>query len=209
MQNKNDEIRDKILRFLYRVHGAARGPKGVAIGIREIQKALKEYEIKSSEVNSNLDYLIQKDWIKKVIEQRTFTTKRGTTQQAEKITYKISYIGIDRLEGASTYKIDSSFSKINITNINGVTVIGSGNVVNSKFTDLSRFLSELERNINETKELNEEEKLNILADIGSIQNQLSKPKPNFDVIKTIWKGVEKAVTVGGFAQLVAQIGHLL
>lgn len=205
MTNPNDDIRDRILRHLYSVHGRARGPKGVAVGIRDLQRNMKEHGIKQADTNSNLDYLLQKGWAKKVVERRTFTTKGGTTQDRETTRYKISDIGIDRLEGASMYRREESFSRINVTNIHGVTVIGTGNVVNAELTDLSRTLSELEKAVTESGSLSDEEKLNVVADLGTIQSQLSKPKPHGNIIRNIWSGIKKVLTAAEFAEFVTKI----
>lgn len=104
MANPNDEIRDKILRHLYEVHRRARGPRGVGIGIRDLQTALRAQGVKQADLVANLDYLVQKGWVRETVEQRTFRTKGGTTQVSERRTYKISDIGIDKLEGASFYR---------------------------------------------------------------------------------------------------------
>jgi hypothetical protein len=85
MANPNDAIRDAVLRFLYERHRRAKSPKSAGLKIRDIQKAMRErHGYKQQDVASNLDYLIQKGWVREVIEDRTFTTKAGTTQQAER-----------------------------------------------------------------------------------------------------------------------------
>ncbi|MHA2213834.1 MAG: hypothetical protein ACW992_11800, partial [Candidatus Thorarchaeota archaeon] len=164
--NPNDAIRDAIIRYLYDRHSKARGPKAVAVKISDIQKEMKKSGYKQGETNSNLDYLIQKGWVREVVSQRTFTTSKGTTQQAESRTYKISDIGIDKLEEASVYRRPVPHPNINIVNVKGVTIIGNGNVVNTELTDLSRALKELEEEIIESPDLKDEEKLDIVADIG-------------------------------------------
>lgn len=213
MANLNDAIRDAILRYLYEVHQNARGPKSVAIGIRDLQSAMKAIGISQKEVNSNLDYLVQKGWVAKIEERKTFKTKGGTVQESISTTYKISDVGIDSLEGASAYQREEHFSHINITNIKGVTVVGSGNIVNTELTDLSNTLSEIEAALSGSDKLSEEEKLNAIADIGTIQTQLSKPEPKKSIIKEAWEGVEVAVTAAGFTDLLqkgaALIGPLL
>lgn len=209
MANPNDKVRDTILRYLYCVHQSARGPKAVAVGIRNLQSAMKKKSFKQQEVNSNLDYLLQKGWVAKIEERRTFTTARGTTQESISTKYKISDIGIDRLEGASTYRRHEHFSNVNITNVRGVTVVGSGNVVNTELTDLSNALSELEAKISEAENVSEEEKLNAIADIGTIQTQLSKPHPNKRIIRDVWACIEKSVTFASFSELALKIGKLI
>ena len=209
MANPNDKIRDDILRYMYHIHQRARGPKGVAMGIRDLQKEMKKQGIKQNAVIANLDYLLQKGWVAKIEERRTFTTPGGTTQESVSTKYNISDVGIDSLEGASTYQRKEHFSNINITNIRGVTVLGSGNVVNTELTDLANALSELEAKVAQTDKLTEEEKLNTIADIGTIQTQLSKPYPKQSIIKDAWSGIEMAVTTAGFVELIQKVGGFI
>lgn len=209
--NPEDVIRDAILRYLYRVHKSARSPKSAAKGIREIQSALKKsHGLKQQEVGSNLDYLCQKKWVAIVTEDRTFQTTKGTTQSAERTTYKISDIGIDRLEHASLFRNTGSKMKgVNITNVNGVTVVGDGNVVNTSFTDLSRSLDELKSAISLTNDISNQEKLNATADIDTLQAQLQKPSPNSSIISQLWNAIEVSVTVADFAELMQRISGLI
>jgi hypothetical protein len=206
--NPNDAIRDAILRFLYSRHQKAKSPKSAAIGVRDLQADMKNQGFKQQVVASNLDYLVQKGWVREVVEARTFTTPRGTTQTAERRTYKISDIGIDKLEAASTYERDVS-RRVNITNIKGVTVVGSGNVVNTAFTDLSGVLDELRNEVLSSDRVSDEEKLNLAADIDALQSQLQKPEPNRGVVKSLWEGIEKAANLGGAGALASRAGHLL
>jgi hypothetical protein len=209
MANPNDVIRDSILRHLYTVHQNARGPKGVAIGIRDLQRAMKIASFQQKEVNSNLDYLIQKGWVALIEEKKTYRTPGGTTQESISIKYKISDVGIDRLEGASAYQREHNYSNINITNIKGVTVVGSGNVVNRDLTDLSNVLNDIESALLSSNELNEEQKLNAISDIGAIQSQLSKPEPNRNILKEAWKFVSTTVTAASFVELMQKASELI
>lgn len=209
MANPNDRIRDAILRYLYHVHQNARGPKAVAIGIRDLHSGMKKQGFKQKEVSSNLDYLLQKGWVAKIEEHKTFTTPGGTVQESVSTKYKISDVGIDRLEGASTYQRQEHFSNINITNIRGVTVLGSGNVVNTELTDLANALSELEVALSQSDKLSEEEKLNAIADIGTIQTQLSKPNPKRSIVKDAWSAIEIAVTAAGFTELIHKVAAFI
>src|SRR5271165_4713598 len=104
MANPNDAIRDFVLRHLYATHQKARSPRTAGLLISDLTKALKPLGYKQQVVASNLDYLVQKGWVREVVDQRSFTTPRGTPQSAERRTYKISDSGIDRLESASMYK---------------------------------------------------------------------------------------------------------
>jgi len=209
MANSNDVIRDAILRHLYTVHQNARGPKGVAIGIRNLQRAMKTVGFNQKEVNSNLDYLLQKGWVAIIEEKKTYRTPGGTTQESISTKYKISDVGIDRLEGASTYQREHNLSNINITNIKGVTVVGSGNVVNTDLTDLSNILHDIESALLSSSEITEEQKLNAVSDLGAMQSQLSKPEPNKSILKEAWKGVSATVTAAGFVELLQKASEII
>ena len=186
-----------ILRHLYtRSFKGPESQNGQGLKITELRQALKPQGLKQQEVASNLDYLVQKGWVREVVEIRTFTTPRGTTQQAEKRTYKISDSGIDRLEAASLYKAAPAGTHINISNIHGVTVVREGNVVNATFTDLSRVLSDAKAAIVAEPQLSDSQKLEAIADIDSLQSQLQKPDPDKSVIQKLWSGVEKVAAVG-------------
>lgn len=209
MTNPNDVARDDILRHLYEVHQKARSPKTAGLLISELAKALKAKGYKQQEVASNLDYLVQKGWVREVVEQRSFTTSRGTTQSAERRTYKISDAGIDRLEAASMYQRSQLSSQVNITNVRGVTVVGDGNVVNTTFTDLSRVLADVKQAVLNEPELKDDQKLSVAADIDTLGAQLQKPTPDRGIIKMVWRSIEKAAAVGGVIDLVAKASDLI
>jgi hypothetical protein len=209
MLNPHDATRDAILRQLYVTHEKARSPKTSGLRIMELAQALKPAGLKLQEVASNLDYLVQKGWAREIIEKRSFTTPRGTTQEAEKRTYKISDLGIDHLEAASLYRRPSLSPHINISNIRGVTVVGDGNVVNTTFTDLSRVLSDVRDAILSEPQLSEDSRLDLIADVDSLQAQLQKPSPNKTVVQKLWSGIERAAAVGGVIEFVLKASELI
>lgn len=209
MSNPRDIARDFILRHLYFIHESARSPKTAGLKITELARALKPEGFKLQEVASNLDYLVQKGWVREMIETRTFTTPRGTTQQAEKRSYKISDSGIDRLEAASMYQRSPATAHINISNIQGVTVVGDGNVVNTSFADLSRALSDTKQAVLAEPHVSENLKLETISDIGSLQAQLQKPKPDKSVIQRLWSSIEKTAAVGGAIEFLYKAAELI
>lgn len=209
MLNPHDVTRDAILRQLYITHEKARSPKTSGLKITELAQALKPGGLKLQQVASNLDYLVQKGWVREVIEKRSFTTPRGTTQEAEKRTYKISDLGIDHLESASLYQRPPMSPHINISNIHGVTVVGDGNVVNTTFADLSRVLSDTKNAILAEPQLSEDSKLEAIADIDSLQAQLQKPSPDKTVVQKLWAGIEKAAAVGGVVECILKASELV
>jgi hypothetical protein len=205
----NDESRDLILRHLYEVHQKAKSPRTAGQSIRELQQALKPLGLKQADVAHHLDYLVQQGWVREDREERSFTTARGTRQSSERITYKISHMGIDRLEEASTYKRTMPDGGINVTNISGVTVVGSGNVVNTSFTELSRALTDARSLVLETPGVDETVKLEIVSDIDTLQGQLQKPAPNKYVVSTVWEALERTLNLAGLAELGVKIGSLI
>lgn len=211
MANPNDVIRDAILRELHEVYVGARSVKATAVGIRDLQKRLKEkHGYKQQDMAPNLTYLIQKGWAEEVVEHRTFTTDRGTQQNAPRTGYRISDIGIDRLEKASVFgREDEKARSINITNIQGVTVVGDQNVVNTELTDAARTLGDLRLAVLESSDLGESEKLDAAADIEGILTQLQKPEPNRTVVQALWANVDRIAAAGQLAALAAQAGTAL
>jgi hypothetical protein len=174
----------------------------------DLAKALKPHGFKLQQVAGNLDYLVQKGWVREVIENRTFTTAGGTTRQAESRSYKISDSGIDRLESVSLYQRVPIAPHINISNIRGVTVVGDGNVVNTSFADLSRILSDMKHEAAESQ-LPEASKLVLISDIDSLQSQLQKPNPDKSIVQKLWSGIEKTASVGTLLDLAMRAATLI
>ena len=98
---------------------------------------------------------------------------------------------------------------INISNIQGVTVVGDGNVVNTTFADLSRALSDTKRAVLAEPQISEDLKLETISDIDSLQAQLQKPKPDKSVIQTLWSSIEKTAAVGGAIEFVHKVAELI
>lgn len=143
------------------------------------------------------------------MQERAFTTARGTKQSAERVTFKISDVGIDRIEAASTYQRESTMAGVNITNIQGVTIVGNDNVVNTAFTDLSRTLADARQLVLSSPTIPESTKLDIVADIDTLQSQLQKPSPNRQVVSQVWAGLQNVLNVAGLVELGVRIGDLI
>jgi len=187
--NPNDDRRDKILRFLYNRHATAKGITAIPIGIQDLRREMKNrYGMKQPDVASNLDYLIQVGWVRPEVKSRSFLTAGGMALPREQTKYKISEVGINHLEAASMFKKPQAASQVNITNVQGVTVVGDGNVVNAKFTELSSVLDELDQAIADNRQLTDEQKLDAAGDISAIRAQVAKKNPNPSVIRGAWKG---------------------
>ena len=79
------------------------------------------------------------------------------------------------MEAASTYQRPETTPHVNITNLRGVTVVGNGNVLNTSFTDLSHVLTEMRQAVLSAPSVPDDQKLDVAADIDSLQGQLQKP----------------------------------
>jgi len=204
-----DEIRELLLDFLYDHHRNARGVQAQEMGIRKLQQATKaRYGFSQQEVASNLDYLVQRGWVREIRRDRTFTTPMGTVRPREQVTYKISDAGIDRVEGESRFKRLSPYGGVNIANVKGVVVVGDQNVVHNEFVPLSNELDALRKAIAASR-LSETHKVTAIADIQTIQSQLAKQTPNRSIIRQAWTAVERIVTASEFASLMAKVGQLI
>jgi len=208
--NPNDDRRDKILRFLYERHQTANGITAIPIGILDLRREMKtRYGMKQPEVASNLDYLIQVGWVRPEIKSRSFVTGRGMVLPREQTKYKISEVGINHLEAASMFKKPHASSNVNITNVKGVTIVGDGNIVNAKFTELSRALDELDQAIADSKQLTDEQKLDAAGDISTIRAQVAKKNPDSSLIRGAWKCLKALPVIGHAADAIASVGKLL
>src|SRR5713226_3876486 len=208
--NLNDDRRDKLLRFLYERHQAAKGITAIPIGIQDLRREMKtRYGMKQSEVASNLDYLIQVGWVRPEVKSRSFVTGRGMVLDREQTKYKISEVGINHLEAASMFKKPQASSQVNITNVQGVTVVGDGNFVNSKFTELASALDALDQAIADSRRLTDEQKLDAAGDISAIRAQVAKKNPNPSAISGAWEGLKALPVLGNAAGAVARVGKLL
>jgi len=208
---RDDEVRRKILEFLYYRHKEARSRKGAQVSISELKRELKKLGCKEQEISHNLDYLIQSGWIKIEIEESEFKTPRGFIRKQKKEYYRISDAGINYFEGPSEFqRVEKSFSGINITNIQGVTIIGDRNVVvNTEYLDLYKGLSLLSEVVRTSSLLSDEEKLNYAMEIETIKNQLSKPSPDRNIIKLAWEKLKPLATIAGVASFFNQVAMLI
>jgi len=206
----HDEQRDRILRFLYERHATARGPSRILIGIRDLQREMKQrYGMTQQEVSSNLDYLVQVGWARDVVKERSFTTNRGMEVSQEQVKYKISDVGINHLQAGTMFKKRETSNHVNITNVKGVTVVGDGNVVNTQYTDLSRALDELDREIATSRGLSDEQKLDAAGDLSTIRAQIAKQRPSLEVVHAAWRSLETVATVSGVTDAVGKVKELL
>ncbi len=210
MANPDDQKRDAILRYLYQRHKSARGIAMIPVGIQDLQREMKDqHAMKQAEVSSNLDYLVQVGWVREVVKERSFKTPRGMELSREQTKYKISDVGIDHLEAGTMFKKPDAIGHVNITNVRGVTIVGDGNVVNSEFADASRALDELDRAVDASTRLSDEQKLDAAGDLSTIRTQIAKKNPDHSIIRAAWGSLEKVATVAAVGEAVLKVKDLL
>ena len=98
--------------------------------------------------------------------------------------------------------------KIEATGQNIITV-GDGNQVNAKFAEAAQELADLKDEVRSCAELEEQDKVDLIGDIDSIQAQLAKPSPNRKVITILWKGIEKVAKLAGLTNQLFKVSQNL
>jgi len=209
----NNEIRTIMLQYFYdrnKAATSARGKKGYAIKISDIRKELKaSHDLSQQEVMSNLNYLLSQGWVEEDKVEKSVPLRSGTLIPQSTSYYKITAAGIDKIEGPGEFTMDKFKGiKIEATGQNIITV-GDGNQVNAEYQDAAGALVELKQALLESTSITETQKLDVVADIDSIQSQLAKAKPNRTVIQGAWEAVKKLDTVLGLADKVSKVAALL
>jgi hypothetical protein len=209
----NDKIRAIMLQYFYdRNQNAtsARGKRGFAIRISDIRKELKaSHNLKQKDVVANLNYLMSQGWIEEEQIQKSVPLPSGTIIPQATSYYKITAVGIDKIEGPGEFTIDKFKGiKIEATGQNIITV-GDGNQVNAQYEDAASSLIDLKQTLLGTDSLTEEQKLDAVADIDSIESQLAKAEPNQTAIQGAWEGVKKLDTVLGLTEKVGKVAGFL
>lgn len=208
----NNEIRHIMLQYFYNRNKNAtssRGKKGSAIKISHVKKQLKATNrLTQQQVQSNLTYLISQGWVEEDIVQKSFTAPGGTVIPSTTSFYKITAVGIDKIEGPSEFTIPKFHGiKIEATGQNIIT-LGDGNQINARFSELGQALVELRDAIIKS-ESPEAKKMSLIADIETIQSQLAKPEPNRNIVKAAWEIVKTAASINGCVALVQKVAGLI
>ncbi|MCD6115346.1 hypothetical protein J7J74_03660 [bacterium] len=202
MANINDEIREKILKYLYEQFKKARSIRNVRVTDAMVGNALRREGYKQQDIVSNFIYLVQTGWIKKETESYSYDFPDYTTGKSKKIRgkqtyYTISDKGVNHFEGTSVFQKSHWLTGINVTNIQGVTIIGDNNFVHQEFGDLYRNLELLKEEIAKNTNIKDEDKLNYQSEIETIKSQLAKQNPNKNIIKEAWSALSSLATIEG------------
>jgi predicted transcriptional regulator len=208
----NNEIRRIILRYFYDRNKNATstfGKKGSAIKISDVKRELKSrHGLKQQEVHSNLTYLISQGWVEEKPVEKQVRAIGGTVIPSVTKYYQITAAGVDKIEGPGEFTM-ARFQGINIqaTGQNVIT-LGDGNQINAQFSELGQALVEL-RNAITKSDTSEAQKMNLVADIDTVESQLAKPEPNQSIISAAWEAVKGAAAIHGCASFVQKVSDLI
>lgn len=208
----NNEIRTLLLQYFYdrnKNATSSRGKKGSSVKISDVKRELKaSHSLAQQEVQSNLTYLISQGWVKEDAVEKSYTAPGGTIIPSTTHFYTITAAGIDKIEGPGEFTMPKLHGiKIEATGQNIIT-LGDGNQINAKFGDLGQSLAEL-RNAITSSDVAESTKLELVADIDTIQSQLAKTEPNPTIIKSAWEVVKHAAAINDCTALVTKVAGLL
>lgn len=214
MSSINDEIREKILKYLYDHLKKAMSFKNARVTDTMVESALRREGYKQQDIISNFIYLVQTGWIKKGTESYSYNLPDSITGKPKKVRskqiyYTISDKGVNHFEGASIFQKSHWLTGINVTNIRGVTVIGDNNFVRQEFGDLYRSLELLKEEISKNANIKDKDKLNYQSEIETIKSQLAKQNPNKNIIKEAWTAIKTLATVEGVMQFYKRVVPLI
>ena len=210
--NPHDAVRMQILQYFYDRNAGAtslRGKNGSAVKIRDVKRELKaKCGLTQQNVISNLNYLLDRGWVRKHEVQKTVIVKGGTIPSTA-TWYEISAFGIDKIEGGSEFEPKDRYEGINVTATGtNVITLGDGNVVNARFSDLREQLDDLKSRI-ASSALEEKQKFDVAVDIESIKDQLAKESPDKTTIGHLWSGIDRIARVCGTVDAVQKVWALI
>ncbi len=69
-------------------------------------------------------------------------------------------------------------------------------------------LKQIEKVVYVSRDMSEEIRLNILADISSLTGQIAKPTPNYRIVREAWDSIEKVVSECGYSDVLSKASDL-
>ena len=115
---------------------------------------------------------------------------------------------ITKMNISTVSKVDKRTLNISNSPIHNLS-FGDRNTINQSAVALDDYLEKLAKKIDQTKELNAEEKADYKSDLQTIASQIGKSKPTTSIVKTAWKGIQGLADIEGFSQLIGRIGPLI
>lgn len=184
-----DNIREKILEALYRIHNKARGRDSQLVGIRDLSREVKNDlpEIKENQVASNVGFLVQNNFIEEV-EVKNFYAQSKFGNSKPSYKYRLTREGLAYFEHGSKFDKSSIFAGIgDITGNGNNIIIGNQNSItsltNTQYSEGHKLAEDLRRRVNALGELSDDEKISIQSDLETIKSQLAKQKPDVSILQ--------------------------
>jgi hypothetical protein len=206
--NPNDPIRREILKFAYDVHRrVVKSEGGQVTGATLVSEVRSRSGAERAGLAENLDYLVGTGHMEHILQPLFHDGQVGLGMHRH--YYRITAKGVNAMEHQSEFTIKTQAASISITNQNGVAIVGDGNTVSVTGSDLTSLLITLKALVQGSSSLTTEAKSDAVADIQTIEAQLTKTKPNREILSSAWKGVESVVTAAEFSSLVVHISEFV
>jgi hypothetical protein len=209
-----DQIRHVMLQYFYDRNKNATSRRGKGTGaaapISIIRRDLKaSHGLSIQQVQSNLTYLLSQGWVDDKPVSKSFPTGKGAIVPAATSYYIITAAGIDKIAGPSEFSRDRFEGiRIEATGQNIIT-LGDGNQVNARHEEVGRALADLRETFTKSDSIQDSVKLDVVADIDSIQDQLAKPNPNKAVLQNLWEGINRAASVAGLVDFASKVAPFI
>ena len=181
----DEEIQEAILSYLGKKRKKARGVRGVSAKFSEIEKAVKNQfknkKVTRGMISHNLDLLVQFGWISTEKEEKKLKSGMIVSQKRYKLSPEgIKYVGISP---SRFTEIKKKYFGINVSNVSGIMIIGDRNVVvQENFGEAAKLLVKIGESIAKAK-IPQEDKIDMIANIQTIEGQLLRKWPSKDILK--------------------------
>ena len=137
--------------------------------------------------------------------EKQVRAKGGTVIPSVTKYYQITAAGIDKIEGPGEFTRDRFQGiRIEATGQNIIT-LGDGNQVNVRFRDAGEALAMVREAVKKSSELSEVAKIDVIADIDSLEDQLAKAEPNKTVVQALWSAIKNFATIAGLAEAISNL----
>lgn len=184
-----DQIREKILNALFRIHNRARSRDSQLVGIRDLAAEVKTElpGIKEQLVASNATFLVQNGLVEEVAVENFYAkSKFGNSKPSYK--YRLTREGLAYFEHGSKFDRSSVFAGIgDITGNGNNIIIGNQSsitsIANNQYSEGHKLTEDLRRKVNALGELTDDQKVSIQGDLETIKSQLAKQQPDTGILQ--------------------------
>ena len=197
------ELRQTVLEYFHGRYSNAKslgaGKNGAAGKISEIRRDLKLAPgLSQQQVQRAMTYLLSQGWIEEERIIKQVSLPRGTVIPQVTPQFKITAAGIDKIEGPGDFTPER-FQGVNFSLINrSIVTTGDGNRIDATYEEAGSALVDLRNRVLALETVSEEKKIDVIADIDTIEAQLAKTEPNAGIIDAAWESIRGIAQVLGF-----------